>query len=159
MSGEDLERLAGALHYRLTKITARATEFKDRLNIPFPDCHDCDIDSHLAKIGKDYAKDNVHTDISEMLANCRLFDPPAAHEGMPYYKDEGYLAIVLTESGWSRKRIEDALNELSRFKCETDPIEATLREFRFWEVPEIRDMLGTLAKSFNKSLRHRSPVE
>lgn len=159
MLGEDLERLAGALQYRLTKIVARATDFKDRLDIPFPDCHDFDLNSHHAKRRYDFATENMHDEIGVMLLQSELFDDCAEHEYMPYYKGEAYLAIVLTESGWSRKRIEGALSELVRVKRETSAIEATLREFRFWEVPELRDMLGTLAKSFNKSLRHRSPVE
>ncbi len=111
----ELEFLAGALRYRL-KIMARATEYKDRLNISFPDCQDCDKTTYWVKLVKNHAKDTQHGENWDMVGSSRLFDPPEGHEGMPYVKGTAYLALVFTASGWSRQRIEDALSELVRFR-------------------------------------------
>jgi hypothetical protein len=113
----ELEILAGALKYRMRTIMARATEYKDRLKISFPDCEDCDTFTYRIKLGKDQAKDTQHSEIYHMVIPSKLFDSPeGGHEGMPYIKGKAYLVLVFTASGWSRQRIEDALSELARFR-------------------------------------------
>lgn len=96
LSVKDLEKLSGALNYRLRKIIARTTDFKDRLGITFPDCRDCNINSLIAQLKDDYATSARHSDIRSMAFRRHLFDEPQEYEGMPYIKGDAYLVIVLT---------------------------------------------------------------
>ena len=41
LPAQELEYLSAALIYRLKAIIARATEYKDRLGLVHPDCHEC----------------------------------------------------------------------------------------------------------------------
>ena len=159
VSKEELEILAASLHYRLKTVMARATEYKDHLRISFPDCHLTDVDSLRIEI-------NEHKDSAARLSAVRslvyrsyLFDEACEDEGHDYCKGYIYLAIVLTQSKMSYSEIEEAVAGLVRYKQETSPVEITMRAFRFWEVPEIHDMLETLAKDFDKPLRSQSPSE
>lgn len=152
-----LEQLAGGLKYRLNKIIARATDFKDRLATEFPDCRECDTTLYMARLPIDSPKRERFSSISSMVFDSKLFDEPEGHEGMPYAKGIFYLAIVLTECGWDHPKIEDAMEELVRVKNETSPLESTVRYFKFWENDELRGMVGTLAHSLGKRLRSRSP--
>lgn len=154
-----LERLAGALRYRLVKMIARATEYKDRLGIEFPDCRQVDVEPLMKQMKIDHDTTTRHSAIRSMVFGARLFDGPQGHEGMPYVKGGAYLALVFLHSGWSRSKIEDALTELIKVKEATSPLEVTMRTFRLWEVPELRDMIETLAQSFGKRLRSQSPTE
>ena len=43
LSDFDLEYSAGQLRYRLQTIMSRATEYKDRVGIPFPECKEDDV--------------------------------------------------------------------------------------------------------------------
>lgn len=53
-----------------------------------------------------------------LLGSKSLLDQPQEHEGMTYYKGIDYLALALTETGWSMERVEKASSELLRFKSE-----------------------------------------
>ena len=177
LSEYDLETLAGALRYRMNSIMARATEYKDRLGIVFGDCRNTDVFGYTAAAGKDMAKFNKWGDMYHLVVRHQLFDSPLGHEGMSYEKGTKYLAVVLTESGWSRDKIESALDELVKLKSKQIPwlsvilltyafsragqlskYEWTVRTFRFREDPNVREMVGTLAKSTKKRLRSLSPV-
>ena len=114
LTKDQLEMLAGSLRYRMETIMTRATEYKDHLNIEFPDCCDCDISAYDSKLAKDQARDHKHSEIDKMVTSRSLFDDPEAHEGMPYMKGFDYLAHMFTESGWSPRQIEGALDELVR---------------------------------------------
>lgn len=116
LTKDELEMLAGTLRYRMETIMARATEYKDHLNLEFPDCPDCDIDAHQGKLVKNPAERKKLWEISDMVLSLPLFDDAEDHEGMSYYKGYHYLAVMFTESGWSRQQIENALFELVRFK-------------------------------------------
>ena len=116
LSDRDLERLAGALRYRMETIMGRATEYKDRLGISLPDCRDCDVYNYQAQVSKDKEKKAKRSQVYRTVLDRRLFDPPADHENMPYEKGNTYLTMVLTESGWDRQHIEAALDELVKLK-------------------------------------------
>ena len=128
----ELEMLAGALKYRLKKVVARATEYKDRLGIEFPDCHQVDYASLMVKMENDHETRSRHDTIRGLVFRAQLFDGPGEDGGMPYVKGFAYLALALLHTGWS---------------------------FRFWEDPELRGMVGTLAQSFKKRLRSQSPTK
>lgn len=114
LTKEELELFAGSLRYRLLTIMRRATEFKDRLNISFLDCNDCDIITEEMKLDKE-TRDTKLSQIRRMVIASHLFEAPQEHEGMPYVKGNAYLAVLLTASGWSSERIENALSELVIF--------------------------------------------
>lgn len=117
LSDRDLEILAGALRYRMETIMGRATEYKDRLGLVFPDCHDYDVFTYKNQLSKNmYDK---YSQISRMVGECDLFDAPAEHEHHPYAKGEYYVAMILTESGWDRQDIEDALQQLVKFRSKS----------------------------------------
>ena len=116
LSKYDLETLAGALRYRMNSIMARATEYKDRLGIAFKDCRNTDVSGYFTTIAKDGPKHERWNDIYHMAVPRRLFEIPLAHEGLPYDKGNKYLVMVLTESDWSREKVEAALNELVKLK-------------------------------------------
>ena len=116
LSSLELENLAGALRYRMISITSQATRYKNRLGIEFLACSACDIDKHRARIIKAEGKLR-YSEIYHMVVSKPLFDIPGSHEGLPYAKGYNYLAIVLTASGWTNERIEEALMELERLHC------------------------------------------
>lgn len=155
LSKDSIEKLAGSLHYRLGKITARATEFKDRLDIPsfpFPDCRDADIDiesltmefetSHQAAVRL--------AEISSMLFDARLFDAPGEHEGMPFYKGEEYLAVVLSRSGWLLSEIQNAVNELVELKNEMSPVEGSIRILGLRERIKVKGMMEKIERELRE---------
>lgn len=159
LSPEEIEELAGALKYRLKRVMARATEYKDRLGINFPDCREVEVSSLMRQMKTTGEIEARHSDIRSMVFNARLFDAPQDHEGLPYVKGAAYLALVFLHSGWSRSQIEDGLAELIEVKEATSPLEVTMRTFRFWEMPELRGMVGTLSQNFRKRLRSQSPTK
>lgn len=107
-----LEKLAGALRYRLKTIMGRATEYKDRLGFQFPDCADCDLDYCRKEILKNKEKDAKYHKIWEIVVSCELFDEPGTGEGMFYIKGISHLVVIFTKSGWDPQRFEDELNQL-----------------------------------------------
>lgn len=157
LSKDDLEDLAGSLNYRLNDIMERATEYKNHLGISFSDCHHTDVESLMKQIRKSKNNADRQYEILSMVVNSNLFDEPGKGEGMDYDKGEIYLSVIPTQSKMTRSNIEEALAGLVRFNQETNPLHVTMRVFRFWEMPEVRDMVGTLAKSFHKRLRSQSP--
>jgi len=48
------------------------------------------------------------------VCQIHLFDEPEAHEGLIYEKGNEYVVAMLTESGWSRERVGEAVEELAR---------------------------------------------
>lgn len=177
LTAEELERLAGSLNYRLKKVIARATEYKNRLGISFPDCHETDVDALRIELSKRNRKHNdknqnqdqdidtseIRTyDIQRQIYTLHLFDKPGQGEGHEYVTGETYLAIVLTtqtENGWrSRAEIEEALNELVKFNEDTNPLIRTMRALGFADVPEIHGMVGSLARSFDKRLLKQTRI-
>ena len=74
----------------------RATEYKDRLGISFPDCHQCDVNAHRIRYLKDERP--KYNQISQMVGEHMLFEGPE-DEAHPYYKGEYYLEVVLMQTG------------------------------------------------------------
>ncbi|MCJ1263414.1 hypothetical protein MMC22_003284 [Lobaria immixta] len=99
--------------------------------------------------------------IHGLVYEYQLFDMPADHEDMPYAKGGDYLTIAFLESGWTREKIENGLEGLARLRDQTGRDKLTLRAFKFWEDSKVMDMVGTIAKSTKRRLRHRlhSPVK
>lgn len=156
LSTDEIEELAGAIKYRLKKVIARATEYKDRLGIPFSDCREVNVEALMIQMETTYEISARHSAIRSMVFNAQPFDGPQDHESMPYVKGGAYLTLVFLHSGWSRSEIEGALAELIKIKEETSPLEVTMRNFIFWEVLDLRDMIGMLSQSFKKKLRSQS---
>ena len=157
LSRQRLEDLAGALCYRMQKIVARATDYKDRLGIPFPDCRDVDTASCVARLPKYTPEKNKFSAIRSIVAESQLFDEPEAHEGLPYYKGDFYMALALNESCWDLPKIEEVVKtELVRVKKETSPVEASVSYLKtfYWNGTEeglrMKNTIGTMAKSIHE---------
>ena len=114
LSNDELERLAEALRYRLETMD-RGTKYKDRLGVPFLDCRECDVWDYRKESSKNLEKRARHSQIFKKVGFHDLFDPPSG-EAMPYVKGQDYLTAVLTESGWSSQKIDDALDNLVKVK-------------------------------------------
>ncbi|MCJ1271269.1 hypothetical protein MMC22_011169 [Lobaria immixta] len=155
----DLEYLAGELRFRLETIMGRATEYKDRLGIPFPDCSACDVYKYMGDLFKNKEKDAKFDQIYRMVSKFDLFDSPEAHEGFPYAKGHDYLSMVFCESGWGAQRVKEALDELSNFRAQHSKPFLTVRTLKFWDDRTMHKMIGTIAQSAKKRLRSRSPVK
>ena len=126
LSNQDLERLAGALKYRL-EMTRRATEYKDRLGISFANCDECDVYSCTLRIKKDKEKFAKYLEIFRMVGKRQLFDELGQGDGHPFIKGNNYLRLVFTESGWSRQEVEVALDKLEKFQGKLFGIAAALK--------------------------------
>lgn len=100
-----LEYLARGLKYRLITIISQATEYNDRLGIPFSDCREVDSYEYKAGVHNDKASDARFRQIFDMVIDGKLFDEPEDGEGMPYIKGIDYRSMVLCESGWNLGRI------------------------------------------------------
>ena len=113
---DDLDMLAEALRYRMNKIMARATEFKDRLGIVAEDCRNVDVTSYDRAVRKNTDKWNRWNHIYHMVIPSRLFDTPVGNEGHRYEKGNKYLVMIFTETNWTFDRIKAALEELAKLK-------------------------------------------
>ncbi|MCJ1471655.1 hypothetical protein MMC13_000295 [Lambiella insularis] len=155
----DIERLSAALIYRLKTIIARGTEYKDRLGLIFPDCHECDVWLYTANLSKDPVKEARYDQIRRLVLDRELFDRASGNEGHEYAKGFNYLAMVLTESKWPTMQITVALDTLAKLNEEQSRAAFTVRYFKFWQDRDVRNMLGTIAKSTKRRLRSRSPTK
>lgn len=123
----ELELLAGELRFRLETIMSRATEYKDRLGIPFPDCSECDVEKYKVYISKDKGKNAKFYQICRMVLNSELFDGSGEHEGFPYDKGDDYLSMVFCESGWNAQRIKEGIDELFKLRGDAKVTQSWLR--------------------------------
>lgn len=112
----ELEDLAGASRYRLKIIVDQATEYKDRLGISHGDCRQIDNFAYIGRLSRAGGSYSKYCIINQMLLPHHLFDGPAEHEGMPYYKGNQYLTIVFLESGWTNEQIQNGLKALAQLK-------------------------------------------
>ncbi|MCJ1410049.1 hypothetical protein MMC19_004134 [Ptychographa xylographoides] len=156
---EILEKLAGALQYRLYIIMDRATDYKDRLGLVFPDCRDCDVEVEKPKVVTDPEKQFKYSKIRKMLHERELFDIPCGNDGHAYSKGVNYLTLALVKSEWSRERVEEALEVLEKLRVRLSRYDITVRTLRFWEDRGVRELLGTIAKSTQIRLRSLSPTK
>ncbi|MCJ1407088.1 hypothetical protein MMC19_001158 [Ptychographa xylographoides] len=159
LSAQELESLSAALIYRLKTITARATEYKDRLGLVYLDCHECDVWTYASNLPKNSERDVRYSEILHMVCIRELFDEPSTDEGHNFSKGYTYLAMVLTESKWSITQIEVALDGLAKFNEEHSRHTFTARHFMFWQDRDVRGLLGTIAQSTKRRLRSRSPTK
>lgn len=112
LTDEELERLAGALRYRLKGIMDQATRYKDFLGLDFPDCRDFDSTLYSQHVREDKEKHERYGKIMKFVLDRDLFDGPEEHEGMPYIKGIEYIRAALLESGWSYQKIKNAAEAL-----------------------------------------------
>lgn len=149
----ELEDLAGSLNYRLRKITARATEFKNLLSIPFVDSCHADVNKLRIQLEKndDYQLRARYSVMYSLVLEFPLFDEPSAHEGMHFVKAVPYLAVLLCHSGWSREKAEDGLAQPVRHKRDTSPIEVTMKALKFREMLDIRKRIEILSRAVEES--------
>ncbi|MCJ1401666.1 hypothetical protein MMC11_004883 [Xylographa trunciseda] len=159
LPAQELEYLSAALIYRLKTIIARATEYKDRLGLDYPDCHECDVWEYASRISKDPETEARNSEIAYMIRDRELFDEPSNEESHDFGKGCSYLAIVLTESKWSTSQIEVALNGLIKFEEQQNRHTFTAKHFKFWQDRDVRGMLGTIAHTTKRRLRSRSPTK
>ena len=152
----ELEVLAGSLQYRLIAIMDKATEYKDRLGLDFPDCRDCDPTTYKYTI-KDQLLDKQLQDIDSMRADYDFFDTPEEHEGMPYNKGNMYLRLAFATSGWSNERVGQAMAAIMEMKSRLSVVYLTMRFLRFREERTVWEMIGTIAKSTKRRVRSMSP--
>ena len=154
LAPDQIEQLAGALQYRLKKVIARATEYKNRLGIQFSDCRDVDAVYVMRQMETTHEIIKRHDAIRSLVFEAQLFDGPEEYEGLPYVKGFAYLGLALLHSGWTCAEIENAVAELVKFKRESSPLEVTMRTLRFGEVPELRDLMRRLAQAQAQAQAH-----
>ena len=123
---DDLLNLGTALRYRLDSM-AYATYCKDFLDLDFPDCNACEVESWeypLYQSKQKEAKEKIrrYDDIYGLIGGAGLFTAPVGGQGWRYSKPGHYLAIALVESQKSREEVIEAIGIL---KAGKSPVSAS----------------------------------
>ena len=114
----ELRQLAGALPYRLGTIMGVASEYREHLNLSFPECRDFDCEDFEKKYQqrRGEEEDNRRSIIFQIVKTRHLFDDAAPFEGEPSEKGNKYLAWALVMSGWNIETVQDRLKELYQLR-------------------------------------------
>ena len=115
LGAHDLERLARQLSFR-SRIMRDATDYKDRLGLTSPDCHEYNMADHLKEIQKDQEKHAAYSAYIRITLEHGLFDQPVSGEGHEFSKGGHYLAAVMVEAGWDRDTVVSVMAELAKVK-------------------------------------------
>ncbi|MCJ1282364.1 hypothetical protein MMC26_001687 [Xylographa opegraphella] len=79
-TAQELGYLLAELIYRLKTVIVRATEYKDRLGLIYPDCLECDVWEYASRNATDPETDARCDEIFDMINLRELFDEPSDHE-------------------------------------------------------------------------------
>ena len=100
---------------------AYATYYKDILDLNYPDCNACEIESWtypLSASTQQVAKENFrkYDDNYAFITKTGLFSAPITGQGWPCSKRKHYLAMALIESGKSEEQVIEAVSILKAGK-------------------------------------------
>ncbi|MCJ1246590.1 hypothetical protein MMC30_003799 [Trapelia coarctata] len=157
MSDGDLELLAGTIRYRMEHVMGRATMYKDHLEVSFVDCSAFDNDEYQGRLNNDPKKAFKWSQIDGVVSHEQLFDEPEVHEGLVFEKGNEYVVAMLTESGWNRERVEEAVKELARMSVLLSAAYRTQRKYEFGRAASVREKLKAIVQRTKGRLRSLSP--